>query len=179
MNTRTDDTAEGAGWQTPSRTAATLSGNMSPPSATERRAGEDRGGYPQRPKQTDNASPAGRGLFASTEAGPGLRTAVVFPACFYMPNLAPLCMVWGGVISNENITAKTRRRGNRSTSGNFRPWGFPQPFPYRMQTATRAGRLSFVCRAGVCRYGYGMATALRICSSTAERLVSRRAVCIL
>jgi len=111
--------------------------------------------------------------------GRGLRTAVVFPACFYMPNLAPLCMVWGGVISNEDITAKTRCRGNRNDPGILRSWGFPQPFPYRMQTATRAGRLSFVCRAGVCRYGYGTATALRICFSTAERLVSRRAVCML
>ena len=111
--------------------------------------------------------------------GRGLRTAVVFPACFYMPNLAPLCMVWGGVISNEDITAKTRHRGNRNDPENLRPWGLNCPPPYRMQTATRAGRLSFVCRAGVCRHGYGTATALRIYFSTAERLVSRRAVCML
>lgn len=41
-----------------SRGAATLSGDMSPPTATERRAGEDWGGYPQRSKQTDSATQA-------------------------------------------------------------------------------------------------------------------------
>lgn len=97
-------------------------------------------------RPTTQARQAG-GCLPQQVQGRGLRTAVVFPACFYMPNLAPLCMVWGGVISNEGITAKTRRRGNRNDPGNLRPWGFPQPFPYRMQTATRAGRL--FCGAGV------------------------------
>ena len=119
------------------------------------------------------------GCSPQQKQGRGCVLPCISRVCLNMPNLAPLCMVWGGVISNEGITAKTRRRGNRNDPGILQPWGFPQPFPYRMQTATRAGRLSFVCRAGVCRYGYGMATALRICSSTAERLVSRRAVCIL
>ena len=82
MDTRTTGTAERAGWRTSSRTVTTLSGDMSPPTATERQAGEGWGGYPQRPKQTDNASPAGRGLFASTEAGPGLRAALYLPCVF-------------------------------------------------------------------------------------------------
>ena len=62
---------------------------------------------PQRPKQTDNASPAGR--------------------------------------SRSPQQHKTRHRGNRSDPGNLRPWG-PQLFPYRMQTATRAGRLFVICQ---------------------------------
>ena len=74
-------------------------------------------------------------------------------------------MVWGGVISNEDITAKTRHRGNRNDPENLRPWGLNCPPPLS-NANSHPGGAAVLCLSGGClsswlRYGYRLAYLLQ------------------